>query len=110
MPDRVQPAPRRLVEVAQAEARQQLVEDHAVQVVDQGPAEFTRHHPLHRRPVAGAPGERERVAVDPGVERGDLPRDRAVPVDDGAEHIERENPRRHHRHPAAKPQDAGANA
>ena len=81
----------RLLQAAHGEGLEQVVQDHAVQGVDLGPAQLARHHPAHGRLVAGAPGQRKGVAVDPGVQRINLARHAAVPVDHSPKHIKRED-------------------
>ena len=61
-----------------------------MQGVERRPPALARPHALHRGLVAGAPGERELVARHAELERVDLARDRAVPVDDRAEDVEDE--------------------
>ncbi|MCY1557879.1 hypothetical protein D9M68_947650 [compost metagenome] len=77
--------------MVQPEARQHVVQDHAVQVVDARPGQLARHHPRHGRSVAVAPRGGERIAIHLRMQRGHLARDAAVPVDDGAEDIECED-------------------
>ena len=91
MPDTVEQAALGLWHGLQAEARQDVVEDHAMQFVDPRPAQFARHHARHRRPVALAPGQREGVAIDLRVQPRHFGHDAAVPVDHGAEDVEGED-------------------
>ncbi len=87
MPDPVQCAARVLGHRVEAEIGEHAVEDAPVQDVEDDP--FAALHDLgHRRLVAGAPRARELGAVDAEAEALDLAPDRAVPVDDGAEHVE----------------------
>jgi hypothetical protein len=78
-------------QMRQAKARQQAVEDAAVQLVDARPAQFTAAHALHGGLVAVAPGQGEGVGVHLGVERLHLAHDAAVPVDHSAEDVEGEH-------------------
>ena len=59
-----------------------------MQVVDARPAELAAAHALHRRQVAGAPGQRELLAIDAEAERLDLAGDGTAEIDDRAEHVE----------------------
>src|SRR3989344_5229261 len=94
----IEPVPH-MVEVAsfgvrqlcQAKARQDLVEDASVQVVDQCPALLAPHHTRHGGLVAGAPRQRKRIAIHGGVQRLHLAHDAAVPVDHGAKDVERQH-------------------
>ncbi|MNV37695.1 hypothetical protein D3C71_1292240 [compost metagenome] len=78
-------------QLCQAKARQDLVEDASVQVVDQRPALLAPHHPRHGGLVAGAPRQRKRIAIHGGVQRLHLAHDAAVPVDHGAKDVERQH-------------------
>ena len=62
-----------------------------MQVVDERPAQFARHHARHGRPVAVAPGAGEGVAIHLRDQARHLAGDAAVPVDDGAEDVEGED-------------------
>ena len=93
MPDPVQMLALGLTQVTQAKARQQLVQYQTVQVVDQRPSQLTRHHAAHGWLVAGPPGQREGIAVDPGVQRLHLVCHAAVPVDHRAKDIKGQHPR-----------------
>ena len=77
-----------LIQVGQAEGGQHLVQDLAVQRVDQRPGLLAAHDARHGGRIAGAPGTREGGAVYVGVQRAHLPHDAAVPVDHGAENVE----------------------
>jgi len=80
-----------LAQMREAKARQQAVEDEAVQVVNARPAQFTAAHALHGGLVAVAPGEGESVGVHLRVERLHLAHDAAVPVHHGTEDVEGEH-------------------
>ena len=92
VPDAVQVVDFVLGEPFDGEAREQLVQDHAVQLVDVHPGQLARTHARHRRPVAGAPGVGEGVPVDgelfPAAERAAFADDRTAPVHDRAENVE----------------------
>ena len=81
-----------LVQVVQVELGEHLVQVLPVQHVELDEAALAAAHALHGRLVARPPGQREGVPVETeaarGAERGDLARDAAAPVDDGAEDIE----------------------
>ena len=83
-----------LAQALEPELRNQIVENHAVQIVDLRPRQLALPHPVHGRPVAGPPalGEGVPVAVEPlaGGDLAPLARDARPPVDDRAEDVERE--------------------
>src|SRR2546421_6235652 len=82
------------------EAREQAIEDRAVQAVDVLPAYLAAHDAVHGRPVAGAPGIGESRAVDAqalgGSEQLGLADDGGAPVDHRAENVEGERSYLHH--------------
>ena len=73
-----------------------------MQIVDPGPSQFTPRDPVHRRPVACAPGVGELARVDRkslGVgERPHLAHDAGAEIDAAAEYVEQES--FHSPHPA----------
>lgn len=75
-------------ELADAERRQHLVQDHPVKGLDRGPAQFAREHFPDRGYVAGTPGQGEPTGIHAQVQRQDLLHDAAVQVDHRAEDIE----------------------
>src|SRR6185437_16304992 len=70
----------------------ELVEDHAVQLVDLRPWQLAAAQALHRRLIAAAPllGECLPIEGDAALaaEGCQLAQDAAMPVDHGAEHVE----------------------
>ncbi len=97
----IEPVPdaRQIVEhfvgqVLQAEARQQPHEVAPVQHVELGERDAPRAHLLHAGLVFAAPGVGEGFPVEAVAEGGQdafgLARDRCSPVDDGAEHVEKQ--------------------
>ena len=90
--------------------RDQLVEDHPVQVVDLRPPQLAPPHAAHRGAVAAPPvvGERGPVGLDAlaAPDRLALPGDARPPVDHRAEDVERHRP--HALHPLAQLLPRGA--
>ena len=87
MPGPVQLALLPLVQVGYGQVAQQIVQNHAVQIIDQGPAQFTRHDAAHGRLVTGTPTQGEFIGVDIGQHLPDLAHDAAVPVHHRAENV-----------------------
>src|SRR5690606_7839596 len=92
VPDEIEPPARRFVDLY-AMLREQVVEDHAMELVDPGPAQLAAATAVHGRRIAGPPFVRELAARDAEPQGVDLPRDGAVPVDDRAEDVEGEDGR-----------------
>jgi len=88
VPHAVEVPARGLVQMREAEARQDPVEDQPVQLVDARPAQLAAAHALHGGLVARAPGEGEGVGIHFRMQRLHLAHDAAVPVHDGAEDVE----------------------
>jgi hypothetical protein len=99
MPDAVEVLQLRLGERLEREFPAQLIEDHAVQLVDVGPAERALAHPRHRRLVARAPrvGELRPVHAQSLARSEDLALadDRRAPVHHRTEYVERQCLDRH---------------
>src|SRR5210317_118737 len=87
MPDAVQVLALFLCEVVTAEVGEHAVEYAPVQLVEDDPFTLV-HYLLHRRLVAGAPGQRELAGIDLEIHCRDLAHHRTVPVDHGAKHVE----------------------
>jgi len=62
-----------------------------VQVVDQGPGQFTRHDTAHGGLVTGAPGQGKSIGIDCRKSGAYFTRDAAMPVHHGAENIKGQN-------------------
>src|SRR6202011_724375 len=79
---------------------EQVVEHHAMQVVDPGPRKFTPAHSIHRRGISGPPavGEARPILLHPMAlaELLELANDAGTPINDGPEHVERQGKRVHH--------------
>src|SRR3989441_1776292 len=92
MPGVVQLLDLLLAQSAQAERLQQIVEDHAVKLIDVRPGQLALAHAVHGRVVARAPGVGELRPVDAQAfllrQQLAFADDGAPPVDDGAEDIE----------------------
>ena len=84
----------RFAQIGQAEVLEDAVEDQAVQFVQPRPAQFARAHTLHRRLVAGTPGQREGAAVHLRAQGLNFSRNAAVPVHHRAEDVEGQHLRR----------------
>ena len=78
---------RRLVQILQSKAREQGLQNLAMQVVDARPALRAGTHALHRGLIARTPRQCKRIAIDVGIQRLHLAHDAAVPIDDGAKNI-----------------------
>jgi hypothetical protein len=87
VPDAVEIGGRRFIQHDAARG-QQPVQDAPVQPVDVRPRQRTAAHLLHRRRVAGAPGECKFTTVHRQAQACHFGGDAAVPVDDGAEDVE----------------------
>ena len=94
MPHAVQIIQVVLGETFQTKLGHELIEDHAVEIIDNGPGQLTAPDTAHRRPVPSAPPIRKTRPIDgqplARSERPAFTYDARSPVDDRAEHIERQ--------------------
>src|SRR5581483_2181461 len=95
VPGAIELCPLCFAEAGEAVLRQELVEDHAVEIVDARPREIAAAHALHRRLISRAPvvGEARPIGGDAllATEPLELADDAAAPIDDGAENVENES-------------------
>ncbi len=91
MPDPVERGALGLGHAVQPKLRQDAVQNAAVQRIHTGPAQLALAHQVHRRLVALAPGQCKGVAIHLRMALGHLALDAAVPVDDRAKDVKRQN-------------------
>ena len=95
----VQPVPHfiqvlglRLVQMGNFELGQDPIQNHAVQVINEGPRQLPLHHAAHGRLVTGAPGQGKFTTVYAQLQGVDLCADGPVPVHYRAKNVKSQNP------------------